>query len=54
LVIRVMIERLCPLIGSAVVGSGEAVRFEGWLGLLGVLAQLAETAAAESDHLSAD
>jgi hypothetical protein len=43
LVIRLTIERLCPLSGTAALGSGEAVRFEGWFGLLAALAELVES-----------
>jgi hypothetical protein len=39
-VIRVTIEKVHPLTGTATRESGTALRFDGWLGLLGVLSEL--------------
>lgn len=39
-VIRITVDKAEPLTGVATTGSGDALPFEGWLGLLGVLSQL--------------
>jgi hypothetical protein len=40
ILLRISIEKLEPLTGSATLGDGERVWFEGWLGLLSVLSEL--------------
>jgi hypothetical protein len=49
-VIRVSIENVVPLTGSMAGESGETVRFEGWLGLLGVLSELVGAAGQPDDR----
>ncbi len=47
-VIRVAVESIEPLTGTAAAETGQQVPFEGWLGLLGVLAELVGSSAAHN------
>jgi hypothetical protein len=40
LVIRIQIQRLEPLLGTAVIDDGSPVGFEGWMELIGAVAEL--------------
>jgi hypothetical protein len=42
-VVRIAIDNVHPLTGTAAAGGGEALRFEGWLGLLRALSALIVT-----------
>jgi hypothetical protein len=50
-VICVTIEQVNPLTGTVARESGQAARFEGWLGLLGVLSELVGADGRSDDRL---
>lgn len=48
--IRLRIRRTVPLIGAASVGDGAELPFEGWMGLIGAVADLIDSPDQRSDQ----